>query len=115
MDPERWPQKIRDFVADLVCPRCGEHRHGRKGVFVQVRFMPEAIVWNVQAECWNCSQSWFWNLSPTTPKGVEELMPQEAMAARSIPVVAAEDAGAGLTPLPSWLMKLNDLPPGGSA
>lgn len=111
MEPERWPAKIRGFVDELTCPRCEEPRRGRKGIFVQVRYMAEALTWNVQAECWNCGQSWFWNLSPTTEKGLEDLTPQRAMAVRSIPLIAAEDAGASLTPLPDWLRKLGDLPP----
>src|ERR1051326_382877 len=115
MDSERWPEKIRTFVAELVCPRCGEHRHGRKGIFCQVRYMPEALTWNIQAECWSCSQSWFWNLTPNTEKAIEDLTPRPALAARSIPVRASEDSGAGLTPLPDWILKLSDLPPGGDA
>lgn len=127
MDPERWPQTVHKTVGELTCPRCGEPRHGgRKGIFVIVRYLDQTRTWNINAECMECHQAWFWNLVPTTEQGIADLAPKpepspeqkraelaHQMTTASTPVVAREDKGAASTPLPSWLSHLGDLPPGG--
>jgi len=76
LDPERWPKKIHEIVDALTCPRCGEPKRGPKGIFVVMRYM--LPVWTIQSECWQCGQTWFWNISPTTEAGVEYLAPLPA-------------------------------------
>lgn len=94
MDSERWPETIRKFVDDIVCPRCGQTKHEGKGVLVTVGYL--CPVWTVNSRCLRCHQGWFWNLAPNSEQGAEQLSP------RPVATLGTFTAQASPVEKPDW-------------
>jgi len=52
MDESRWPDRVHEFVARIVCPRCSAPR---ERVMVTVRYSQSPPMWTFRIVCPGCS------------------------------------------------------------
>ncbi len=52
MDEARWPDPLKEFVANATCPQCGTPK--AKGVMVTVRY--SSPIWRVILNCFRCNK-----------------------------------------------------------
>lgn len=87
MDPERWPDYIRNFVEAVVCPRCGTAKCD--GVMVTVRY--QAPAWMVFSNCMRCKTVHWW---------------QHIAASGTMQPKPAPKPAEPSTPVPEWVKNL---------
>ncbi|HEV2036904.1 MAG TPA: hypothetical protein VGU71_22360 [Candidatus Dormibacteraeota bacterium] len=83
MDPDRWPDLVRDVVAEIkACPRCAVPK--ADGLMITVEYQPP--MWHIRALCVKCALVAIWNILGPQPRPASQ---PEAI------------------PLPEWVKALN--------